>query len=327
MIVFDFNHMAYRMLFTAMKQFKDGNFDFMRHLFFTSMYYVMDRFEDGKVVVAVDRGSWRKKYYEDYKAGRKEGRDESPIDFDAFFQFANQLVEELNKLPLAVISVKYAEADDSFGVIAQNTEKIIGLADGEKIVFASSDKDMHQVKRHCECIVYDPIKKEELWKGASKTTMDHALEVKLITGDMGDNISQIEKGIGPGRAAKIIATGLDEWLDAKPERRKIYYRNDVLINFDNIPPTIQEVILETLNAQLEKANKIRNDPHLFPALAKYYQERGLNRLYGKIEDHLDLFKKSFHWTGDTVEATPDLKSTDETLQAINELLGVDFNVQ
>lgn len=295
MIVIDYSHMSFRMLHTSLKQFENNNFAFFRHIFLTSLYSLVAEFQDNKIVLAVDLGSWRKKFYEDYKAHRKEERQKSSINFEEFFDFSRQFIQELESIfPLAVVKVKWAEADDIFGTIAMNVSQIKTLEQGEKIVFVSSDKDMQQVKLHCDCIVYDPIKKIEILQGATQQTLEFNHLLKIILGDKGDNISNVQKGVGEKTAAKIIKEGtVEEWLDNEAGRREIFNRNKKLICFTQIPKTLQAAIVDEVNTSFVIAQKkINSDLNIH--MRHYYKENALMRLNESVDTHVNLFARKLN---------------------------------
>lgn len=73
------------------------------------------------------------------------------------------------------------------------------------------------------------------------------LDIKIITGDKGDNIPPIKKKVGLVTAEKILNNGLDNYLKESEEIKANYIRNKTLIDLNYIPKEIQENIINSYN--------------------------------------------------------------------------------
>ena len=211
MVIIDFSHLSFRMLHTAIfltkPKKKNGQFvteefkNMYQHLVFQSLLYVRKTFSDKDIIIAVDsKNNWRRKFYPEYKANRKKGREESEINFDEFFEVLNDILDNLEYFPFKKVSLDYLEADDIAGIL------VMQFPEKEKILI-TSDKDWKQLLQYKNTKMYDPIKKkfiqlekdeketllinniiEDLNVPKIKFTLRHAL-----LGDAGDNVPGVTK--------------------------------------------------------------------------------------------------------------------------------------
>jgi len=233
----DWSNYMYRCLFVSRNQDPfDDEFKLWRHIIFRCLMDEIKSFNPDEVVIAGDgRNPWRKAIYADYKAGRNKGREESPVDFDKFFQVAEEFWLELKEsFPnIKWLKKERIEADDIVGVLVKNLHK--------DCMAITTDKDYIQLLKYPGFRLFNPIKREDVKSLNPKMDLD----VKCICGDGSDNISGIKRGIGPKRAEKLLTEGkLDEFLNKDEEAKNSYVRNRQLIDMDNIPQDIQ---LEILN--------------------------------------------------------------------------------
>ena len=124
MILLDYSGIAVAAIFSQDRpeEIQEG---LIRHMILNTIrrYNVQHRDKFGKMVIACDAHSWRKEYFENYKAKRKTTREESPLDWKEFFRLINMVREELEDyMPYPVIYSEGAEADDVIGVLAKETQ-------------------------------------------------------------------------------------------------------------------------------------------------------------------------------------------------------------
>jgi 5'-3' exonuclease len=194
MLLIDFSHLASRNLFTsvfnARPKKKDGKYiteDFIRmylHQMFVSLNFLKKQFKRNEIVLAIDsRMNWRKDFYPDYKGHRKKNRDESEINFEEFFKYNKELIQELkDSFSFKVVEVDRAEADDVIFTLAEKFSKYSDL------VVVTEDKDMKIVLKY-GAKMYMPIKK----KFVDMTSDELSLWVKIhiCLGDSSDNVPNI----------------------------------------------------------------------------------------------------------------------------------------
>ncbi len=76
----------------------EADVDFIRHMVLNSlrMYRSSYSKEYGELVICCDSPhSWRKDHFPQYKAGRKTGREESPLNWNQIFECFNTIKTEL----------------------------------------------------------------------------------------------------------------------------------------------------------------------------------------------------------------------------------------
>lgn len=294
MLLIDYSNFCYRAVFSQPREFSKDNFSFFRHIFYQSLFSMINKFTDSKVIIAVDNKSWRKIKYPEYKAHRKDNVDKLPFKIEDLYEFQNKLLEEIQQVfPIGVIKIPYTEADDIIGAVAQKFK----IPPNEELIIVSADKDMIQTKLYQDCIIYDPIKRTQLFEDATKQTVEFYHKTKILIGDKGDNIPNVQYGIGEKKAAKIIMLPEEElnaWLD-EGDRRANYERNYELISFDKTPEVIQEKVMEKLSESFQKIREKMADDSLFHGIIRYYKEHELNKLKSEAEEQVDLFLRYCRW--------------------------------
>jgi DNA polymerase-1 len=166
---------------------------------FTSMLNKVLREESPDfVAVAFDPrgGSFRKRLFDDYKAGR----DAQPEDLSAQIPVVRELIEAF-RIPL--IEVPDFEADDVIAALVKQAPEDV------RVTIISTDKDLMQLVSDRVQLLdgvgdrrYGPAEVEERFG----VTPDRMLDLRALVGDPSDNIPGV-KGIGAKGAAKLI----DEW--------------------------------------------------------------------------------------------------------------------
>lgn len=245
-LLIDGYNLIFRTIFIADQQNskfgfeEDTTFSYWKYLFVKSLFNLVSTFKPTKVIVAMDaRNTWRKDYYSEYKAHRKAARDDSGIDFEAFFPileiFYIDLKETLSNIMW--LRTNRCEGDDIIAVASKH------FTDKMKII--STDKDLNQLLKRKNVKQYDPIKKKFI--ESVNPLVD--LEVKILMGDKGDNIPAIRPKIGPATAASILTKGtLQELLESDPIIHENYIRNTTLIDLEKIPQDIQDDIITDINS-------------------------------------------------------------------------------
>jgi len=138
---------------------------------------------------------FREDIYSDYKGNRPD----APEDFKAQLPIA---IEWLDKLGLKTMSIDGFEADDIIASICRIAEK-----DGLKTRIVSHDKDLYQLIKDGQTVVWDPSKKNIVDEDGcvAKFGVHPSLFVdfQALIGDSVDNVPGV-KGIGPKTAEKLI---------------------------------------------------------------------------------------------------------------------------
>ena len=262
MIVIDYSAIAIAAIFSQDRpeQIEEG---LIRHMILNRirMYNMKFRDEYGKTIIACDGGSWRKTVYEQYKAGRKKNRDESPLDWGEFFRLINLVRDELKEnFPYPVITVEGAEADDVIAVLAHSTQE---FGQNEPVVIVSADKDFMQLQRYSNVKQFSPMKRDFI-----KVDDPHYYRFEHVRkGDSSDGVPNI---LSPNntftdglRQKPMRAKKIQEWYESKDNLESVmdtetlrnFQRNRQVIDLDYIPKEITEAIRQEVGKEAIKPKK------------------------------------------------------------------------
>lgn len=274
-LIFDAHNLVFRTLFVAHHEEPlDLEFKYWKTLMLQSINAAVKKFKPSRLILALDKGdSWRKRIYNLYKENRKEGRDESPIDFDKFFPILEEFFAEFKKVfPNAyVLMIEECEGDDIIAVLVKHI-----LPDWD-CVCISSDRDMYQLYKHSNYQQYDPIKKTIV----KCVNPKQYLLVKIIMGDKGDNVPAIADRVGIKTAEKMLNTLDEELKDLN--KAKNFERNKILIDFDCIPDDIVSKIKDQFSSYQTSEFRGR-------ALMDFFVRVGSNGLVAYLQEFVTNFK-------------------------------------
>jgi len=303
-LVVDTYNLIFRTIHIAESQNKkfgleDESFSYWKYLFVKSIFNMVKQFDPDTVVMATDtRNTWRKQYYSEYKAQRKAARDSSKIDFEKFFPILNEYLIDLKQTltNIVFLDTEGCEGDDIIAAIAQNDRR-------SNIIIVSTDGDLHQLLKYKNVKQYDPMKKKYI--NSLNPVAD--LEIKILTGDRGDNIPGVVKKCGEVKAASILLNDKLNKLFEREDHEKIlnekedkvdklfdgykikdiqeaYRRNRVLIDLSFIPKEIQEKIMDEFK---EYPTSPLNTRKLLNVAVKHR----LPTLIDTLQDVKNLFRK------------------------------------
>lgn len=250
-ICFDANNLAVRNLFgpdvlildpNDKKNVLDTNYELLKFRVFDSIYKSLFKVQGVREVVLAmdDRRSWRKLYWSKYKAQRKANREKLNLDWDAYFDMYEGFMDEIKThLPFKVVKATDAEADDVIGALVHGKPQDFHII--------STDKDFLQLSSK-RVKIFNPLK---------KVYVDHPnpelfLVQECLCGQSKDNIYNVKTpldhpddkrkpGFGEKAFEKVIATGLDKWLDENDLRER-YEFNRNLMDMQRIPEEIKRRI-------------------------------------------------------------------------------------
>ena len=134
------------------------------------------------VLVVGDKNNWRKQYYPDYKANRKD--KEKPVMYDIIL---NELYSNYE-----IVSLPNLEADDTCRIISEDNQNY-----ATRKLLVSIDKDFHSFP----CELYDPLHDKQY--NINQAEADYNLMKQIIMGDKADNIQGLE-GYGEVKATKFM---------------------------------------------------------------------------------------------------------------------------
>jgi len=181
---------------------------------------------------------WRNSLFSQYKANRANGPDDGFMG-GPFFKMAYE--EELFQKggAKAILNHPKLEADDC---IAISVKYLLEKYPDCNIYIITSDRDYLQLNNH-NVNLYNLAYKNIAENKSSTGNPKDDLEIKIIMGDISDNIPSVFPKCGPKTAQKCIEDPefFKKKMDSNPEYYKQYELNKILVNFDNIP---QELVTE-----------------------------------------------------------------------------------
>lgn len=232
--------------------------DFLRHMILNTIRMYSHKFkgEYGEIVLACDGGkSWRKGYFPQYKAHRKKAREDSGMDWNLFFQYLNQIREEIKEnFPYKVIHLEHIEADDVIATLVKETQE---FGKNEPVMIISSDKDFIQLHKYKNVKQFSPIQK----KMVTDANPHLYLFEHVLRGDSGDGIPNVlspdNTFVDGLRQTPVTKKKIDVWLQKAEDIKSVmddevyrnYQRNKLLIDLDMIPKDYSESIMFTYENQ------------------------------------------------------------------------------
>ena len=255
MILIDYNQIALSNIFMQ----KLGEESLIRHMILNSirMYNKKYRAEYGQMVICCDGfNTWRKQYYPEYKASRKKNRDNSDMDWTEIFRVLHMVRDEIKEnLPYKVVHQDGVEADDIIATLVERTQEF-GM--DEPVMIISSDKDFIQLQKYRNVKQFSPIQKKMVTDDNPRTYLFN----HIMRGDDGDGIPNVlsddDTFINEDKSqTPLWQKKIDSWLEQSDNLREImdettyrnYQRNKTLIDLDEIPDTVKEVIINTFDNQ------------------------------------------------------------------------------
>ena len=250
-VCFDVNNLAIRNLFgpdvliydpNDKKKVIETNYDILKYRMFDAIYKSLFKIKDVReIVLAMDsRRSWRKLYWTKYKAHRKGAREKIDLNWDDFFKMYDDFMEDIkNNTPFKVMKIDDVEADDIIGVLA--------LEKPQDFYIISTDKDFLQLSSP-RVKIFNPLKKVHV----EHPNPELFIVEQSLCGQTKDNIYNVKTpldypdgkrkpGFGEKAYEKVIAIGLDKWLDENNLRER-YEFNRNLMDFARIPDEIKRRI-------------------------------------------------------------------------------------
>ena len=244
----DMNQVILSTLFARLKNIDEVEEDLVRHIVLNSLRIYRNKFysEYGELVLTYDGGRyWRKDYFPQYKASRKQRQKKDKYDWNRIFGIISKIRDEIEEtFPYKTIRIDHTEADDIIAVLTKNFHK------DEKIIIISSDKDFQQLQRYENVKQYSPkVKGFVTNKDPEKFLIRH-----IIKGDISDGIPNIvsdddsiinpdkrQKSCGEKRISSVMEN-LNEWTTTDN-----WLRNQKLVDFNQIPDWVEKAIMESWN--------------------------------------------------------------------------------
>lgn len=278
MIIVDYSQCAVAAVFAFQKELKNGEEprNIIRHAVLSTLKSYKKKYgaEYGEMVIACDaRNYWRKEVFQFYKAGRKEARDKSDLDWSLIFDIISEIKNDLiEHFPYKVILVDKAEGDDIVAVLTkwlQDNELVQQgiVEEAQPILIISSDKDFKQLQEFRNVRQWSPLLKKFVsasFKEINEFRIEH-----IVKGDVGDSIPSIlckddffvnkdtygrAPPISKKRLEKFYENGIDECKTEEEKRN--WHRNYQLVSFDAIPKEIYDQIIDAYINSKPKGDKM-----------------------------------------------------------------------
>lgn len=186
---------------------------------------------------------WRNDLFKDYKANRANGSEDGFMG-GPFFKMAYE--EELFQKGGARAILKHPrlEADDC---IALSVKYLVKKYPQCRIFIITSDRDYLQLNAH-NVHLYT-LTYKNLADGKTATgNAENDLKIKIIMGDVSDNIPSVFPKCGIKTAQKCIED--EEFFKKKMANNQVYYAqyelNEKLVNFDMIPQIYVDEFMITI---------------------------------------------------------------------------------
>ena len=274
MILIDLSQIMMASTMMSMKKDQtEADLGFIRHSILNSLRMYRQKYYNdyGELVICCDdRQSWRRDYFPQYKAGRKSGRDSSPLNWSQIFECFDTIKAELKTIfPYKFIQVEKAEADDIIGVLCRE------WPGAGPTMIISSDKDFIQLQKLPDIHQWSPVTK----KLVNGNDPNIYLQEHIIKGDKSDGIPNIlstDNSIVEGiRQRPITKKYLQNWTEMtmNDEELRNYHRNQKLIDLTETPKEIESDIMYQYNQDQEGGRK---------GLLNFFIEKKLNNLIETI---------------------------------------------
>jgi hypothetical protein len=264
MIIIDYNAIA---IATIIVQKLDIDEDLIRHMILNSirMYNKKFRNEYGQMVIATDSSNWRRDVFPEYKFKRRDGREESELDWTEIFRIINLVFEEIgDNLPYKTIKIDGCEADDIIGALVERTQE---FGQGEDVMIVSADKDFIQLQKYNNVRQFSPMAK----KFVQDSNPRRYLFEHVLKGDGSDGVPNVLSpdntfvdGIrqSPMTKKKIEyffenADNLESVMDREVYRN--YCRNKKMIDLSETPQHLKDAVIDRYDSQkIAHRSKILN---------------------------------------------------------------------
>lgn len=271
--------------------------NFIKHMTFNTLLSYKKKYgrDYGNLLLACDSKSyWRKEYFPSYKGHRKHNRETDSINWELIFESISEIKSDLMEyFPYVLLEVDGAEADDIIASMTKylqtNETTSIGLFDNEpqNILICSSDGDFVQLQKYKNVQQWSNLQKKMI---KPKCSIHDYLIEHICTGDTGDGIPNIltpdqwsidrmnnEKPIRQTpfkktRLSKFLSLGKDA-CESDEEKRN-WIRNQTLIDFDCIPQSIYNSIIDSYHKYKIKGNKMK--------LMNYFSKNKMKLLFAEI---------------------------------------------
>ena len=202
------------------------------------------RIQNANIIFAKDcrrYNIWRNEYYEDYKKSRDDKNKR--FNKDIFIYTYDKIVPDLKKLDISIAINKNAEADDVIAIL----KKVIRNRNYKiPIYIITNDHDYLQLFDD-STYIYNLKGLNLRTESRGNSKLD--LQFKIFRGDTSDNITPVvSRKMRDDKLIDLIYNEnlFNEFFKENQELKKIYDRNELLIDFNKIPKNISDDIIKFL---------------------------------------------------------------------------------
>lgn len=186
---------------------------------------------------------WRTELFPQYKANRANGKEDGFMG-GPFFKMAYEEELFIKGGAKAILKHGKLEADDC---IAISVKLLTAKYPDCNIYIITSDKDYLQLNSH-NVHLFNLAFKNIAENKSSTGNPKSDLEIKIIMGDISDNIPSVFPKCGPKTAQKCLDD--PEFFKKKMANNSDYYKqyelNKKLVDFDSIPQELVDEFLKTI---------------------------------------------------------------------------------
>lgn len=269
-VLSDFSQTVISSVAVHADEFKGENTkDLIKHIALNQILALKKKFGGTQILCCDSRSYWRREQFPYYKGHRKHAKEDSTLDWNMVFETINELKEELKEnFPYMVLEVEGAEADDLIACLVkyfdENELENTGLIEEpQQIIISSTDGDFQQLQKYRQVQQWNNVQKKMI---KCKNPKMHLIE-HTVTGDDGDNVPNIctgdwwakaradgestrAKSFMKARLQDFYNKGIDACKDE--EERRNYRRNEMLVDLDCIPESINSRIVSAyLNYEIK----------------------------------------------------------------------------
>ena len=300
-LVFDISNLLHRTFFAQKNEDEDVIAGMATHSALTTLNKYFKMFKPDRVVMALDRSSWRKEYTaseqclskKPYKGNRRQ--DMTQAQQEKYARFLNHLKEFealiANHTTIITLACNRLEADDLIGGFCQLSVPT------DEVIVVTTDTDMSQLLKYSHVRVVSPA-----------TDEDHTLEkfdndplfylfAKCIRGDATDNVQSAYPRVRLERIRKAfddpyeyVKLMNEEWTNQTGTTFRVedmFKENQTLIDLEKQPDDIRTLIEDTIFDALEKKREFSMF-YLLQFVGKYK----LERIKDTIDQYLPLLSRT-----------------------------------
>ncbi len=304
-IVFDISNLLYRSFYAEKNADSETINGMAIHIALTTLNkYYKEYKPRKKVVMTFDRSSWRKEFTasgecltkKPYKGNRRQSL--TPAQQQKYENFQAHLIEFENiiKDHTAIVTLfnDRLEADDLMAGFVQHHPE-------DHIVVITADSDMAQLFKHKNVSIVSPATNKPQSLDKYDNDPHYYLFQKCIRGDATDNIQSAYPRVHQKRIKEIYENFRDgdgfkyenfmkeTWTDHEGTVYTVedmFKENQILIDLEKQPSDIKELIIDTINTELNTSKQFS----MFHFL-KFLGKHELHKIKESVDNFIPMLSK------------------------------------